>query len=153
MFRPHCPLPSLTISRLCRCRAEFIPIRSETRRLSPPPLCHPERSEGSAFPFSVPPPVTNHQSPVTKSFAIRTYAKPARNPFRIRTSKTQHLKPFRMNTYEKTGGGSPSSTPGILQLVTTHKRTNSTGWCPRIPNPFMHFRTLSVTHGGGRACS
>ena len=35
--------------------------------------------------------VTNHQSPVTKSFRIRTYEKSASNPFRIRTSKTQDL--------------------------------------------------------------
>ena len=31
---------------------------------------------------------TSHESPVTKSFTIRTSAKPARNPFGIRTSKT-----------------------------------------------------------------
>src|SRR5579859_2400229 len=125
MLRPHCPLPSLTISRLCRCRAEFIPIRSETRRLSPPPLCHPERSQGSAFPSSVPPPVTNHHSPLTKSFAIRTYAKPARNPFRIRTSKTQHLKPFRMNTYEKTGGGPPFQRRSSPRRLALHYSTDA----------------------------
>ena len=51
------------------------------------------------------PPVTGHQSQVTKSFIIRTSEKHTCNPFRIRTSKTQHLKPFRMNTYKKTGGG------------------------------------------------
>jgi len=51
------------------------------------------------------PPVTGHQSQVTKSCRIRTSAKPAPNPFGIRTSKTQHLKPFRMNTSKKTGGG------------------------------------------------
>jgi len=51
------------------------------------------------------PPVTSHQSQITKSCRIRTYAKRASNSSRIRTSKTQHLKPFRMNTYEKTGEG------------------------------------------------
>jgi hypothetical protein len=49
------------------------------------------------------PPVTSHQSRITKSFTIRTYAKRAHNPFTMNTSKTQHLKPFRMNTYEKRG--------------------------------------------------
>ena len=52
-----------------------------------------------------PPPVTGHQSQVTKSFIIRTYEKCVRNSFRIRTSKIQHLKPFRMNTYKKIGEG------------------------------------------------
>jgi hypothetical protein len=51
------------------------------------------------------PPITAHQSQVTKSFIIRTYRKCSCNSFRIRTSKTQHLKPFRMNTYKKTGEG------------------------------------------------
>ena len=61
-------------------------------------------------------PVTDHQSPVTKSFTtlslrvvlarkIRTSEKYSRNSFRIRTSKTQDLKLFRMNTYEKTPQG------------------------------------------------
>jgi hypothetical protein len=40
------------------------------------------------------PPVTSHQSRITKSC-------------RIRTSKTQDLKRFRMNTYRKTGEGAP----------------------------------------------
>src|SRR5579859_7887703 len=65
-------------------------------RLAPrsPLSCHPERREGSVFhiflppaPHSAParkirrrellplPPVTNHQSPITKSFTIRTYKK------------------------------------------------------------------------------
>ena len=52
-------------------------------------------------------PVTNHQSQVTKSFIIRTYAKCARNSFTMNTSKTQDLKLFRINTYGKTGGGVP----------------------------------------------
>jgi len=51
------------------------------------------------------PPVTGHQSQVTKSFTIRTYEKHARNSRRIRTSKTQDLKLFRINTYKKTGRG------------------------------------------------
>ena len=51
------------------------------------------------------PPVTSHQSQVTKSCRIRTYEKPTPNPFGIRTSKTQHLKLFRINTYKKTGVG------------------------------------------------
>ena len=51
------------------------------------------------------PPVTSHQSQITKSFRIRTYGKCAANPFIIRTSKTQHLKPFRIRTYRKTPGG------------------------------------------------
>jgi len=41
------------------------------------------------------PPVTSHQSRITKSFIICT-------------SKTQHLKPFRMNTYKKTREGGAS---------------------------------------------
>src|SRR5579859_2265748 len=94
--------------------------------LRSPLSCHPERSEGSVShillppaPHSAPtrsirrqellplPPVTNHQSPVTNSFRIRTSTKPTPNPFGIRTSKTKHLKPFRMNTSEKTRGGTP----------------------------------------------
>jgi len=57
-------------------------------------------------------PVTNHQSQVTKSFTIRTYAKCARNPCRMNTSKTQDLKLFRINTYEKNGGGVPRCASG-----------------------------------------
>jgi glyoxylase-like metal-dependent hydrolase (beta-lactamase superfamily II) len=64
-----------------------------------------------------------------------------------------HFISPRINTYKKPGGGYPSSSPKVLQLVTAHKRANSTRRCPRIPNPFMHFRALSVTHGGGGACS
>jgi hypothetical protein len=52
-------------------------------------------------------PVTIHQSQVSKSFTIRTYAKCVHNPFRMNTSKIQDLKLFRINTYEKTGGGVP----------------------------------------------
>ncbi len=55
------------------------------------------------------PPVTSHQSQVTKSRRMRTSAKRTRNPFRIRTSKTQDLKPFRIRTYEKTPRGAPLS--------------------------------------------
>jgi hypothetical protein len=51
------------------------------------------------------PPVTIHQSQITKSFTIRTSENHARKPCRIRTSKTQHLKSFRIRTYKKTGGG------------------------------------------------
>src|SRR5579859_7524882 len=57
------------------------------------------------------PPVTGHQSQVTKSCGIRTSEKRARNSCRIRTSKTQDLKPFRMNTCKKTGGGGTSFKP------------------------------------------
>src|SRR5579859_1423928 len=70
-------------------------------RLAPrsPLSCHPERREGSVShifllpaPHSAPawticrrellplPPVTNHQSPITKSFTIRTYKKPGEGP-------------------------------------------------------------------------
>src|SRR6476660_8702596 len=59
------------------------------------------------------PPVTSHQSQITKSFTIRTSEKHAPNPFGIRTSKTQDLKPFRMNTYEKRGRG-----PAIVDQIT-----------------------------------
>jgi hypothetical protein len=38
------------------------------------------------------PPVTSHQSRITKSFIIRTYAKSAHKLFRMNTSKTQDLK-------------------------------------------------------------
>src|SRR5579859_1837699 len=55
---------------------------------------------------------------------------------------------FRRNTYKKTGGGYPSSSPKVSQLVTTHTRTNSTRRCVRIPILFRQFRTLSVTHRG-----
>src|SRR5579859_7802027 len=51
------------------------------------------------------PPVTNHPSPITKSFGIRTSEKHTCNPFGMRTSKTQHLNPFRIRTYEKRGVG------------------------------------------------
>jgi len=53
------------------------------------------------------PPVTSHQSQITKPFRIRTYGKSAANPFIIRTSKTQAFKPFRIRTYRKTRGGDP----------------------------------------------
>jgi len=62
------------------------------------------KSPATALVLSLPP-VTGHQSQVTKSFIIRTSEKHTCNPFRIRTSKTQHLKPFRIRTYKKTGGG------------------------------------------------
>src|SRR5579859_94533 len=112
--------------------------------LRSPLSCHPERSEGSVSHILLPPaphsaptrsirrrellpltPVTNHQSPVTKSFTVRTYAKPARNPFRIRTSKTQHLKPFRMNTYEKTGGGPPFQRRSSPRRLALHYSTDA----------------------------
>jgi len=62
------------------------------------------------------PPVTNHPSRITKSFAtlrlrvvlarrIRISEKHACNLFGIRTSKTQHVKSFRIRTYEKKRGG------------------------------------------------
>ena len=51
------------------------------------------------------PPVTNHPSPITKSFGIRTSEKHTCNPFGIRTSKTQHLKSFRIRTCKKRGVG------------------------------------------------
>ena len=53
--------------------------------------------------------LATHQSRITKSFIIRTYAKSAHKLFRMNTSKTQALKPFRMNTSEKTGEGAPSA--------------------------------------------
>ena len=53
------------------------------------------------------PPVTSHQSQVTKSCRIRTCTKRTRNSFRFRTSKTQDLKPFRIRTYEKPLRGVP----------------------------------------------
>ncbi len=161
MFRPHLVFPRPALSCLCRrvalarlyapclCRGWAL-----AQRLSLPPLCHPECSEGSAFPASVPPPVrfarnrapvrfapsrtshrsdlllilpqvTNHQSPITKSFTIRTSAKSAHNSRRIRTYKTQHLKSFRIRTYEKTGGGGRLwlTTPGASS--SRGKRTSS----------------------------
>jgi len=51
------------------------------------------------------PAVTNHPSPITKSFGIRTSEKHTCNPFGIRTSKTQHLKSFRIRTCKKRGVG------------------------------------------------
>jgi len=61
-------------------------------------------------------PVTNHQSPITKCFAMRTYAKRACKRFRIRTSKTQHFKPFRIRTYKKTPRGRVTPFPFIAAL-------------------------------------
>ena len=69
------------------------------------PLLVTRHSPPVAASALLPPPVTGHQSQVTKSFTIRTYRKCPYNSFRIRTSKTRHLKPFRMNTYRKTGEG------------------------------------------------
>ncbi len=60
------------------------------------------------------PPVTSHQSQITKSFGIRTSAKRPHNSFRIRTSKTQDLKPFRIRTYRKKGVGG-----GLLEIAQT----------------------------------
>src|ERR1700688_1972450 len=74
--------------------------RGARHRFSLSIVCHPERSDGPAFPD---PP----QSPATKSFTICTSAKSTPNPFRMRTSKTQDLKPFRICTYEKRGEGGP----------------------------------------------
>ena len=84
----------------------------------------------------------DHESPVTKSFAIRTYEKHARNPFRMRTSKTQDLKPFRMNTYEKTGGGGPllqAKCPSVLAVILrpSLSRPRITDHRPRV-TPHLH---------------
>jgi hypothetical protein len=70
------------------------------------------------------PPVKSHQSQITKSCRIRTYAKRASNSSRIRTSKTQHLKPFRINTYKKTGRGDPEGSHRSSQslLFRLHSR-------------------------------
>ncbi len=53
-----------------------------------------------------------------------------------------------MSVYKKPGGGCPSFHPKVLQLVTTHASPNWTRSFARIPISFMHFPTVSVTHGG-----
>ena len=63
-----------------------------------------------------------------------------------------HFISRRMNVYKKPGRGPLLPAQQFCKLVTTHKRTNSTRWCARIPIPFIAFRTLSVTQGGGCAC-
>jgi len=102
-----------SISRPCTCRAEFIPIRSEARRLALFPAAIPAQLKTTSRRSRL---LFLHQSriassPEAKSRGIHTYEKHACNSFRIRTSKTQDLKPFRMNTYEKTlVGEGPRST-------------------------------------------
>ena len=96
-----------SISRPCTCRAEFIPIRSEARRLALFPAAIPAQLKTTSRRSRL---LFLHQSriassPGAKSRGIHTYEKHACNSFRIRTSKTQDLKPFRMNTYEKRGRG------------------------------------------------
>jgi hypothetical protein len=59
--------------------------------------------------------LATHQSRITKSFIIRTYAKCSRNPFGMNTSKTKGLKLFRINTYKKTGGGVPPLRVGMTE--------------------------------------
>ncbi len=75
----------------------------QLRNLSILPVPRHESSVRVAVLFL--PPVTSHQSQVTKSFTIRTYARSAPNPFRIRTSKTKDLNSFRIRTYEKNPRG------------------------------------------------
>jgi hypothetical protein len=60
------------------------------------------------------PPVTTHQSQITKSCRIRTYGKAVHNPVRIRTSKTRHLKSFRIRTYKKRERGAAIFQPKNL---------------------------------------
>jgi hypothetical protein len=76
--------------------------------------CHPYKKHPGSHPssqiFSFRS-LATHQSRITKSFIIRTYAKSAHKLFRMNTSKTQDLKPFRMNTSEKTGVGGPLISP------------------------------------------
>jgi hypothetical protein len=110
MFRSTKPLDSSTLqasspfSSAPSVNSVLRKTRALTRTAPPaaltpiPSVCHPERSEGSAF-------LCSTQSPATKSFRIRTYEKCTPNPFGIRTSKTRDLKSFRIRTYEKSPRG------------------------------------------------
>ena len=86
MFRPRHPFPRPDLCCLSSCG----PLGS---RLSLIPTTLPAHTGTLLRRERLPlPPVTSHQSQITKSFTIRT-------------SKTLNLKLFRMNTYEKTGEG------------------------------------------------
>jgi len=99
MFRPRRPRPDLC------CLSSCGPLGSRLSLISTTPPAHKGTLlQRELFPL---PPVTSHQSQITKSFTIRTSEKHLHNPFRMRTSKTQDLKPFRMNTYKKTREGVP----------------------------------------------
>ena len=74
------------------------------------------------------PPVTSHQSQISKSFGIRTSTKCVRNSFRIRTSKTQDLKSFRIRTYRKKGGGGDCSLKIRRQFQCSANSQNSITW-------------------------
>ena len=120
MFRPPRPLPR---PHLC-CLSSCAPLGSG---LSLIPTTLPTHTGTLLQRERLPlPPVTSHQSQITKSFTIRTYEKHASNPFRIRTSKTQDLKPFRMNTSEKNPGGMRHT----VQADSAPSRSRHTSFCP-----------------------
>jgi hypothetical protein len=111
MFRSHQPLSRRV--RCCLCIGG---------PLSPRPSLLPAARPAHTRPIPqrehLPlPPVTSHQSHITKSFTIRTSTKYTPNPFRIRTSKTQDLKPFRMNTYKKTPSGEGRNCRSTTRLM------------------------------------
>jgi hypothetical protein len=125
--RPHVPSDSV----------QYLPVPASCTRHLPRSASHrstcdlasilaPVTSPASAVIASALflPPVTGHQSQVTKSCRIRTYEKCSHNSFRIRSSKTQDLKPFRIRTYEKTMG------VGVL-LVT---RNPTKDFVPLLPD-------------------
>src|SRR6476646_391890 len=115
MFRPRRPLPR---PDLC-CPSSRGPVSSRLSLISATLPAHTAtllRRERLPLP-----PVTSHQSQITKSFTIRTCEKQARNSFRISTYKTHDLKPFRINTYRKTGEGVPSHYAGSSRRGTTRR--------------------------------
>ena len=111
-----------SISRLCRCRAEFIPIRLEAQRLSLFPAAIPARLRTTSRQSRL---LFFHQSRIVS----RKRLSPVESALTINAPitrlesalpKTQHLKPFRIRTYEKTQGGGG-------KLLTRHP---TKGVCP-----------------------
>jgi len=83
-------LTSRVKHKSCVCRSYKKHPGSHPSSQNPAVLPAPNRKSPATALVLPLPPVTSHQSQVTKSFIIRTY-------------KTQDLKLFRMNTYRKTG--------------------------------------------------
>src|ERR1700720_1786251 len=72
-------------------------------------------------------------------------------PLRTRSESTLlqlliplHFNSPRINTYKNPGGGSLSSSPRVLQLVTPHAPSLRTHTNPRNPNPFYALLHVSL---------
>ncbi len=85
-------LPSFSANSVPGVHPDRVEALKSTRALPPTDPFDAPHHPPNCFSFFHQSPVTNHQSQVTKSFTIRTYAKSSRNPFTMNTSKTKDLK-------------------------------------------------------------